>query len=148
MVQLWSHGQTGWILTDMASFLEANVQEPSGIMATWPHIDMEGNPDPRGGQFLADGFCGIIYVNRGDLDFMASHFHLRHTSSSKPCCLCECSNFGHGLDLLPWTDCNDPPSWLESCLDDEVFAKPHQTNFPSNLQNNTPTQKHHNPNKI
>ena len=100
----------------------------------WPDVDMEGNPDPRGGEPLAGGYCGIIYVRRGDLEFMASQFHLRHTSSSKPCCLCECSNYGPGQDLLPWTDCNDPPSWLESRLDDQAWEYSIQPtgNIPSN----------------
>ena len=89
---------------------------------TWPYEDMEGRPDPRGGQLLAGGYCAILYVNRGDLDFMAGHFGFQHTSSSMPCTLCACTNLGPGQDELPWTDCNDPPVWLDSTWTDEVMG--------------------------
>ena len=87
---------------------------------TWPHEDMEGNIDPRGGQPLAGGFFAIPYVCRGDLDWMAHHYGLNHTGSATPCSLCRCTN--HGEDEIPWTDCNSPPRWLRTCLDDEVLG--------------------------
>ena len=86
----------------------------------WPHEDMEGKVDPRGGQPLAGGYCAVIYVNRGDLDWMAGHFGLQHTSSKQPCSLCACTNLGSGQDLWPWTDCNDPPAWLPTCWNDQA----------------------------
>ena len=87
---------------------------------TWPHEDMEGNIDPRGGQPLAGGFFAIPYVCRGGLDWMAHHYGLNHTGSATPCSLCRCTN--HGEDEIPWTDCNSPPRWLRTCLDDEVLG--------------------------
>ena len=39
---------------------------------------MDGAPDPRGGQYLAGGFCGILFVVRGDLEWMNKHFALNH----------------------------------------------------------------------
>ena len=39
---------------------------------------------------------------------MAGDFPLRHSSSTRPCSLCNCSIFGEGLSEAPWTDCNDP----------------------------------------
>ena len=89
---------------------------------TWPHEDMEGKADQRGGRPLAGGFCGILYVSKGDLDWMSHHCSLNHTSSATPCSFCQVTNHGHGKDLLPWTDCNSPPRWLRSCWDDEVVV--------------------------
>ena len=87
---------------------------------TWPHIGMNGAPDPRGGQPLAGGFRGILYAVRGDLEWMSKHYELNHPASNLPCSLCACSNYGEDRDLYPWTDVNDPPSWLPTCLTDEV----------------------------
>ena len=81
---------------------------------------MDGAPDPRGGQYLAGGFCGILFVVRGDLEWMNKHFALSHPSSRHPCSLCCCSNTGEEDELYPWTDINDPPSWLPTCRTDEV----------------------------
>ena len=86
----------------------------------WPQQDMEGQPEPRAGQPLADGLFAVVYVNRGDLEWLSGHFSLQHTSSRMPCSLCNCSNFGEGMDEAPWTDCNDPPSWLPTTLTDQA----------------------------
>ena len=81
---------------------------------------MEGQPEKRAGQPLAGGYFAIIYSNRGDLEWMTKQFFLRSVSSTMPCSLCNCTNYGGGLDIVPWTDVNDPPSWLETCVDDQV----------------------------
>ena len=84
----------------------------------WPEKTMEGSDEPKAGQLLADGFFCLVYCNRGDLDWMASHFQLRHASSRRPCSLCSCTHIGPE-DQQPWTDCNDEPSWLRSCTTDQ-----------------------------
>ena len=89
----------------------------------WPAQTMEGHPEPRAGTPLAGGYCAIIYVNKGDLDWMSAHFGLPHSSSLQPCALCECSNRGRGLDVMPWTDVNNPPSWERSRRSDEAHQK-------------------------
>ena len=86
----------------------------------WPATTLDGSPEPRSGQQLAGGFWGVLYVNKGDLDWMAGHFKLPHASSNYPCALCQCSNLGHGQDIHPWTDTNNQPSWEETCWTDQA----------------------------
>ena len=49
---------------------------------------------PLAGQPLAGGYYAVVYVTRGDLDWMAAHFQLRHPGSARPCALCQCTNSG------------------------------------------------------
>ena len=72
----------------------------------WPATTMTGAPEPRAGTPLAGGFYGLLYNNKGDLDWMAGHFKLAHGSSRQPCSLCKCTNLGAGRDEFPWTDVN------------------------------------------
>ena len=85
----------------------------------WPDTTMDGQEHPWAGQPLAGGFYAVVYVTRGDLDWMAAHFQLRHSGSSRPCALCGCTNAGPE-DAQPWTDCNDEPSWKESIWTDKA----------------------------
>ena len=87
----------------------------------WPDEDMQGNPHPLAGTPLAGGYWATIYVVKGDLDFMANHFNISHSGSTHPCGLCGCTNLGAGQDRAPWTDCNYPPTWLETCWTDEAY---------------------------
>ena len=86
----------------------------------WPEFGMNGARDPRAGQPLAGGFCGMLYVVRGDLEWMSKHFALNHPSSRFPCSLCACSNTGEEDEQHPWTDVNDPPSWMPTIRTDEA----------------------------
>ena len=89
-------------------------------LGLWPAETMEGKAEEKAGQPLAAGFWGVVYVNRGDLEWMASHFRFARGTSRHPCSLCKCTNIGRGQDLFPWTDSNYPPSWMPTCLTDEV----------------------------
>ena len=73
----------------------------------WPEHSMDGTPNERAGEYLAGGFWGLIYVNRGDLDWMHKHFGLASVAAIRPCALCRCTNTGD--DHIPWTDVNNPP---------------------------------------
>ena len=86
----------------------------------WPATDMNDVVDPRGGRPLAGGWWAIIYVCRGDLEWMASHFALARTTSRSPCALCRCTNLGIVGEEYPWTDCNNPPRWDETRYTDEA----------------------------
>ena len=94
-------------------------------LGVWPAHNMEGEVEERAGQELAGGYWGVVYVNRGDLEWMASHFNFAHATSRHPCSLCQCTNLGGGADVHPWTDCNDPPSWLPTCLTDADHGAKH-----------------------
>ena len=86
----------------------------------WPQTDENGNPHPRAGQFLAGGFFAVVYCKKGDLPWLASQLGLSHASSTQPCMMCRCTNLGTEEETMPWTDCNQPPSWLPGCWTDEV----------------------------
>ena len=89
----------------------------------WPARTVEGEPEPRKGQYLAGGYRGVLYINKGDLDWMAGHFKLPHAASKYPCGLCQCSNLGSGVDTFPWTDPNNRPSWETTCWTDEAHRR-------------------------
>ena len=99
----------------------------SGI---WPEKDFHGRDHPKANQPLAGGFCAIVYINKGDLEWMSKHFHLAHPSSGRPCSLCRATNHGPD-DPVPWTDANNNPSWLPTCLTDQVFSRePRKPDLP------------------
>ena len=90
----------------------------SGI---WPATTMDNEPEPKAGRPLAGGFYGLVYINKGDLDWLAGHFKVSHASSRYPCTLCGCSNLGNNLDVAPWSDTNDRPSWEPTCWTGEAW---------------------------
>ena len=65
------------------------------------------------GQPLADGFCGILFVLRSDLDFLSGHFQLKNSSSNYPCALCRGDRF---VGSRPWTDCRGTAAWRSSSV--------------------------------
>ena len=73
---------------------------------------------PLAGQLLAGGWFAVVYINRGDLDWIVGHFKLSHASSRSPCALCKCTNMGPE-DPVPWTDSNDSPAWEPTIWKDE-----------------------------
>ena len=94
------------------------------LRALWagvfPDVQVDGSPEPRAGRPLAGGYFAVLYCNKGDLEWMASHFGLARTTARQPCALCRCGNTGH--DVHPWTDVNNPPSWEAVCYSDEAGA--------------------------
>ena len=89
----------------------------------WPSHNMNGEPDDKAGQPLAGGYWGLIYINRGDLEWMAKHFGLANVAAGRPCSLCRATN--RGGDAVPWTDVNDPPIWAEHCISDQALLHDH-----------------------
>ena len=85
----------------------------------WPDRTMQGLPEARAGQDLAGGFWGVLYVVRGDLEWMSKHFGMPTSTSAQPCALCGAGNTGAAGEV-PWTDVNYPPRWAELCWTDEV----------------------------
>ena len=128
---LLSQGQTR-LTTFLIWFCFKHLEKKVGIGATWPTFwralcrslvalwrGTWPQDHPKAGQPLAGGYYALVYVNRGDLDFMASHFSLSHPSSKLPCSLCSCT-CDEKDQAMPWTDCNSNPSWLPTCKTDEA----------------------------
>ena len=125
---LLARGQTR-MTTYLVWFSFAHLARKEGFEATWPSFwkklclslqALWAGTWPDSGEPLAGGYYAIVYINRGDLDWMAGHFHLRHPSSNFPCSLCGCSK--NEEEQQPWTDCNTVPSWLASCWTDEALT--------------------------
>ena len=67
----------------------------------WPDRDWRGytfetsSPEGRrAGQWLADGWRGILVASCGDLDYMSQFQGLPRWNSNSPCCLCQCQKRG------------------------------------------------------
>ena len=100
----------------------------------WPQADWEGQPFAedtidfqKKGQDLADGYCGVILLLKADLEFLASHFQLNHTSSNFPCCLCKADR---QMTSRPWTDCRLQAAWRETSWTKDSWAAEHPDCHP------------------
>ena len=100
----------------------------------WPQADWEGQPFAedtidfqKKGQDLADGYCGVILLLKADLEFLASHFQLNHTSSNFPCCLCKADR---QMTSRPWTDCRLQAAWRETSWTKDSWDAEHPDCHP------------------
>lgn len=82
----------------------------------WPAADHTGRRYRQGSMEakrantpLADGYFGVLWCLKGDLDYFASTLELQRYSSLCPCCFCEANSAD-----LPWTDFRpDVAPWLD-----------------------------------
>ncbi len=77
----------------------------------WPSRGPWGEPLPPqeagwAGRPLANGYCGVLWVLRADLDFLPG-VGLQRATSNAPCALCKAN-----ASDLPWTDCTSFAAWL------------------------------------
>ena len=87
-------------------------------LGIWPSCDHRGvayeSNSAEGslaGQPLAGGYFGVVWLIKGDLDYVANYLHLRHYAANEPCDLCPChktkdatwwpSNFGATSSWIP-----------------------------------------------
>ena len=76
-------------------------------VVSWP----TGPPEAaKANNPLADGWASLIYLVRGDLEWMTSLHKLGNHRSSTPCALCPCNSD----DSMPWTDCSCAARWRKS----------------------------------
>lgn len=74
----------------------------------WPAADAFGRPytsgvdAARANTDLADGYRGVLFVIRGDLDYYGNTLHLNHHGSKKPCSWCPANS-----------EPGDPLNWAE-----------------------------------
>ena len=98
-------------------------------MTNWDNEDFEeGSLDfEKRGTPLADGFSGVVFVLRSDIEFLALHFKLNHPSSNFPCALCQADR---AMDSKPWTDCRPSAEWRKTCWSLEGWAAQHPDSHP------------------
>lgn len=71
------------------------------------------------GQDLADGYCGVLYIEKSDLDFLAKRLGLRHYSAHAPCDLCPCTKAG---EAALWPSNFGPDSqWINALYTPEEW---------------------------
>jgi hypothetical protein len=72
----------------------------------------------RAGTDLAGGFCGVIWVVRGDLDYYGNTLNLSHHASSSPCSWCPANSVAG--DPCCWTDFRfDECQWPDETFTNE-----------------------------
>ena len=67
---------------------------------------------------LAEGFAGVVFLLRSDLEFLANHFGMSHPSSNQPCALCQADR---DMASMPWTDCRVTAAWRGACWEAEAM---------------------------
>lgn len=83
------------------------------FVGRWPSRDHNGKEWPAGseeaskaGTHLANGYYGVLFVVRGDLEHMAKGFKMPWPTSLSPCALCRCNSSD-----TPWTDPSPTAAW-------------------------------------
>ena len=76
---------------------------------------------------LADGYSALLFVLRGDLEFLSNHFRLNHPSSNTPCFLCRADR---QMQSRPWTDCRLNAAWRSTCWTAAQWAEEHPQCHP------------------
>jgi len=100
----------------------------------WPEADPWGRryadhspgslDSRRAGTQLADGYCGIVWVVRGDLDYFANTLHLHHHAAARPCSWCPCNSVAG--DPMAWSEFRRGISqWPSELWSDEEWREVH-----------------------
>ena len=83
-----------------------------------PTHDEYGNPYTAGdkeyakrGTDLADGWYGVLFGSRGDLEYHADVGLERWDSATRPCFWCDANCANTGRDARPWTDFTEMAAW-------------------------------------
>lgn len=105
------------------------------MLGLWPDADADGAVFQKGSvgwrlhhkqKQLANGWRGVLWCLKGDLEYFALSLGLEHFSSNKPCFLCPCDS-----DRYPWTDCRPTEArWLHSIWTPTTWPK---RNLPKNV---------------
>ena len=82
-------------------------------MQNWDHQDFEEDSidHQKRGTPLADGYRGVVFILRSDLEFLSNHFGLESPASNTPCALCKADR---NMDSRPWTDVRASAEWRQT----------------------------------
>lgn len=102
------------------------------FIGRWPRRDVDGNEWPAGsadheraGKHLAEGFYGVVFTIRGDLEHMAKGFGMPWPHAASPCALCK----GNSSDT-PWTDPAPCALWRATTWDNMTWQANHPHGHP------------------
>ena len=87
-----------------------------GVFPDVDHLGDKFEPNTengqRAGQYLADGYAGLLWSLQGDLEYFTSILKLPHYSSkSGPCSLCRRTG---DASPMTWKDCRLTAPWISS----------------------------------
>ena len=98
-----------------------------------PCLDSQQRPWPAGtaeaglaGSQLADGWCGVPWVLKGDLEHFANVLRLANTSGRMPCLYCRADR-----DAMPWTDFDAQAAWKNSAWQNAEWRAACPENHPA-----------------
>jgi hypothetical protein len=84
-------------------------------LGIWPTVDWNGNPFPEGspeaflaGTLLANGFCGVLWLLKGDFEHFAKNLYARSYRSNLMCEWCPADQGKHQANFRLW------PNYFES----------------------------------
>ena len=88
-------------------------------LGVFPDADHLGNKyaantqdGQKAGQYLAGGYCGVLWSLVGDLEYLTQILKLPHYSSkSGPCSLCKCTG---DSSAMSWKDCRLTAPWVQA----------------------------------
>ncbi|CAJ1449555.1 unnamed protein product, partial [Effrenium voratum] len=116
-----SYQQSADIYSFCSLVAQGSTKETNFIVAMlFARSQASGSP-------LADGYRGVVFLLRGDLDYLSKSLELQHASASQPCCLC-LADRSAGLNFL---DCRPGARWQSSVHTTPVW----QRRFGSASQN-------------
>lgn len=90
----------------------------------WPATNRRGDALTGGGEFLAGGYYGIVWLVKGDLEWYQNDLKICVYGSANPCCFCNTSNLNM-FDFRP-----EAAAWLPTCWQDApwlVHYRPRST---------------------
>lgn len=91
------------------------------FLGVWPTRDENNNPIVNGKTgHLADGFFGVLWGIRGDLDHLFKFFGFPSTGSLQPCGLCLANKSD-----IPWTDHKPTAKWMSTIWTNTTHAAAH-----------------------
>lgn len=95
----------------------------------WPERDENNRKieTPQAGTSLAGGYCAVVWLCKGDLDFMAKAYGLRHYASTQPCICCRANT--EDADK-PWTDIAPTARWRAHIWRNEDWWANHPNRHP------------------
>jgi hypothetical protein len=119
-MQVWSCFDETMVPSTLAEFWHILAWSFEWLLkGVFPDVDHLGNKfEPntfdgqKAGEYLADGYAGLLWSLQGDLEYFTSVLKLPHYSSkSGPCSLCKCTG---DASPMTWKDCRLTAPWVNS----------------------------------
>lgn len=102
------------------------------FLGVWPRRDHNEAPYPAGspeaaraGAPLANGYFGVLWCIKGDLEHMHKVYRLPRWDSPNPCGLCAANTSDR-----PWTDARPQAAWRATVWNNQTWRQEHPDHHP------------------